>query len=188
MIRKADKTVTQPFILYVTGQSASGKTTLYGKLKRKYAHHAEIAVHDLDEVGVPRYGRSHWRLYRVDELLANAAARFAEGKSTIICGITMPHEVINSESYRTTLNVHYLMLRMTQAAFASRIRDRLEKSGELKDLASWKRANNHLANNLYQPVVNQKSGIVLDTSKRTGPEVYGEALRIIEGIIERVEK
>ena len=77
---------------------------------------------------------------------------------------------------------------MTQAAFASRIRDRLEKSGELKDLASWKRANNHLAKNLYKQVVNQKSGIVLDTSKRTGPEVYGEALRIIEGIIERVEK
>lgn len=182
MSSKTDGTVTGPFILYVTGQSASGKTTVYQKLKRKFKNDPNISVHDIDEVGVPRDGRGHWRLYRVDELLAFASSRYSKGKSTIICGITMPHEVIGSESYRTTLNVHYLMLKMTQTAFASRIRDRLEKWGELKDLASWKRANNHLAKTLYKQVVNQKNGIVLDTSKRTGTEVYREALSIIEGL------
>jgi len=172
----------QPFILYVTGQSTSGKTTLYKSLKRRYQRDASVAVHDIDENGVPKVGRGHWRLYRVDELLALARGRFELGKSTIICGITLPHEVIGSECYEPRLNIHYLMLKLTQKEFDLRIRERLAKAKESNRLGQWKRANNQIAKVIFNQVVNQSNHLVLNSAKYSEREIFDYALEYISEV------
>ena len=65
-------TQRKPFILVIVGDSASGKTTLLGNLRRIKSIKSWVGIRDMDENGCPTAGREHWRKYRVEELLAES--------------------------------------------------------------------------------------------------------------------
>src|SRR5579883_1367251 len=94
----------KPFILFITGVSAAGKTTVFERLKKDTSL-ANIAVHDIDENGIPLVGLTPWRAFRVEELFYNATQNFKDGQSTIICGVSFPHEVIESRYFKQKYNV-----------------------------------------------------------------------------------
>ena len=172
----------EPFILFIVGQSASGKTTVYRKLKRKFARTPMVVLHDIDESGVPDVGRSHWRLFRVDELLNDAKKRYEKGLSTIVCGLILPHEVISSECYETSLKIRFLMFRISQRQFTVRMRSRLERLNEIEQLKVLQSGNKRLAEVMENQMFNFAFGEIIDTSKLTPTEQYQKAVNYIDAI------
>ncbi len=117
----------RPFIVFVTGVSAAGKTTMFELLKRDPAFKG-VVVRDIDENGVPPVGLSHWRLYRIEELLYQAIQAQKNDISTIICGVCFPGEIIESKYYRMRANIQFVLLRVTFAVFQKRIKARVAES------------------------------------------------------------
>ena len=109
-----------PFILFITGISGSGKSMLFNELKKSKAIGSDIVLHDIDENGVPKAGRKHWRQYRVEELFFEGVENVRKGKSTIICGIAYPFEVIDSDFYSPKVNLHFLFLETSYRNFLER--------------------------------------------------------------------
>jgi len=97
-------TIGKPFVLFVTGVSASGKTTLYESLRGDKAF-GGIIFHDIDENGVPPVGRTPWRKFRVEELLYESVLALGQGQATVVCGIVKPHEVVESRYFKPSDNV-----------------------------------------------------------------------------------
>lgn len=178
-----------PFILFITGTSASGKTTLYESL-RTDPDLSTLEFHDIDEDGVPPVGRIEWRKYRVTQLLYDATKRLKQhSKSTVICGISFPHEIIESPYYSPSYNVHYVLVEPSEA----QIRDRLiERSEAQKDYDNWdevfspEKIEKTIADNidmrkiLNNSIVNQRSGHKITTENLSKTDMHDQAKSIIE--------
>lgn len=95
------------FILFITGISGSGKTYLYENLK-KNTKFDNITFHDIDENGVPEVGRTHWRPFRIEEMLNTALKDYKKEKSSVLCGISKPDEVLDFKYVKPTHNIHFL--------------------------------------------------------------------------------
>jgi hypothetical protein len=111
-------------IFFVTGRSCAGKSALWALLKR-VANPKQVVLHDIDEEGVPLDGRRHWRPFRVELLFAEAQRRARSGISTVIFGISLPHEVIDCDCFTTEISVHFILLEVSQKDFDSRMKSRL---------------------------------------------------------------
>lgn len=179
-----------PFILFITGISVSGKTTLYESLK-KDERLSGVRFHDIDEQGVPAVGRVPWRIFRVEELLFEAVERMRKGDSTIVCGITKPHEVIESRYYDPKNNIHFLMVDISLKAFEQRIRKRIqkqEKKGEFDEVFNPDAyqelflATKRLRKILINSTLNQKNGHLLVVENLDKKEMHDKALAIIRKI------
>jgi broad-specificity NMP kinase len=180
----------KPFILFVTGVSAAGKTTVYEGLKEDRAL-KNIEVRDLDENGVPLVGLTPWRAFRVEELFYQAVNSYKKGKSTIICGVTFPGEVIESKYYQQKYNVHFLLLTLNYETFKTRIDERIldaEKTGEVNE--SLKKGNyrdllshtKRLINKFENIVANLRNGYVIDTSNMRKEELLDNTKKIVKQI------
>jgi hypothetical protein len=115
-----------PFIFFITGASGSGKTTLYESL-REDPDFSGVDFHDIDEDGVPPVGRGPWGLYRVEQLLYDATKAFDAGRSTVICGLTRPSQVIESVYFGRRYRVSFLLVRVKDEFIQERLKDRSEK-------------------------------------------------------------
>lgn len=82
-------------VFFITGTSGSGKTTLTHYLKSKLPKDL-FEVYDFDENGVPANPDKTWRQETTDSWLIKAQENSAEHKSTVICGVTVPSEVLSS--------------------------------------------------------------------------------------------
>jgi hypothetical protein len=178
---------TGPYILFITGVSTSGKTTIYESLKSD-EELADFEFHDIDESGVPPVGRTPWRAFRVEELFYQATQKLREGKSSIICGITKPHEVIESKHYKPELNIHFLLVDITSDTAVERIsrliedQSRTENNDEVFDKDSSDEiivATKSLARILIHSTQNQKNGYILDAGQLRREEMISSAKDII---------
>lgn len=172
----------KPFILFITGISASGKTTLYEELKKIKELEKTVRFHDIDENGVPPYGRTHWRPFRVEELLSEAIKNFSQGLSTVIVGITQPEEVFSSKQYTQELNVNFLLVEVEFEEFRNRIENRLKKSNDKSleaDLQSVVVANQDLAKKLHNNVNALKNGYTINSSKLSIDEMTKKVLELV---------
>ena len=112
-------------IIFITGVSTAGKTTLYRAL-RDDEEMSGIEFHDIDEDGIPEAGSSPWRKFRIELLLWEAAERFREHDlPTVICGATIPHEAIESGSYPLDIPVHFVLINISIAAMRTRLTERI---------------------------------------------------------------
>jgi len=170
-------------IFFVTGASGSGKTAVCDYFKKNGVSipGAEFEIHDIDENGVPEFGRGHWRRYRVSELLGNATRALAE-RSTIICGVISPHEVIDSELFHPGIRVYFILLDTSSQAISRRIAKRAAKGdskGKLKKLID---ANIKFSRTLGKQVLMQKNGFVVNTRNKSVKQVSEEILSIIKAV------
>lgn len=175
----------QPQIIFITGTSASGKTTLYESF-REDPDFENIEFHDIDEGGTPPIGRESWREYRVADLLFGAMERLKEGRSTIICGITKPHEVFELEHFDPGLWVSFILLEISDDQISERINARIEKeisAGRWNEsIASASRMidrNFELKKILHNSVSVLRRGYIIDASELTKSALHDQAKQII---------
>lgn len=151
-------------IIFITGVSTAGKTTAFEAL-RKDPDLVDVEFHDIDEDGIPAAGTGHWRIFRVELLLHEAAIRARQGKSTVICGVTKPHEVIESGSMPDDVPVHFILIDVSTANMRKRLQDRI--GGRYSpDHVEWAiQYNRSLRDLLRRSVQAQRTGIILDPGR-----------------------
>lgn len=183
-------TAHKPFVLFVTGVSASGKTTLYESLRADKTL-GQLTFHDIDENGVPPVGRSSWRKFRVEELLCESVLALGQGQSTVVCGIVKPHEVVESRYFKPGYNVHFLLVNVPYALAETRIKGRVAaqpKAGAFDAdfnpdaLQELLLATKELQRELKNTISQQKNGHTLNASNFSKQEMHDETARIIQGI------
>ncbi len=177
---KKKKNKSRPFILFITGISGSGKTTVFEKFSKDLSLKASsIEFREIDEKKVPPVGRSHWRQYRVEELLYQAIKNLKKGKSTVICGITLPQEIINSRLYKPSFNIHFLLLDIPISLFSKRVKERIKKTKEEKNWEELKYSTKKLSTRLKNQVVSYKNGLVLDVGKKNVDEIFKDVFSLM---------
>lgn len=179
--------MNQPFILFITGSSASGKSSLYESLRGDTDFNG-IEFHDIDENGVPVVGRGPWRKFRVEQLLYEAAERQKAGVSSIICGITLPHEVIESRYYRPHYNVYFLVVEASTKQIRERLTARIDDnvSKDIYDESFNKTTrreivveNLKLRKLLRNSIDSLRHGYRIDASKLSKQELHDKTKQII---------
>lgn len=151
-------------VIFITGVSTAGKTTAFETL-RKDPDLADVEFHDIDEDGLPIAGVGHWRVFRIELLLHEAVLRAQQGKATVICGVTKPHEVIESSSMPDDVPVHFILVDVSTANMRKRLQARI---GGLyaPDHVEWAiQFNRSLRDLLRRSVRAQRTGIILDPGR-----------------------
>jgi len=169
----------KPFILFITGISCSGKSSLYKSLKRSKRIPKSIIIHDIDENGVPEVGRDPWRSFRVEELFHKAIQNAKKRISTIICGISLPHEVIDSPQYQTSYNIDFLLLDISHKEHTERSKARHKRYGGY-NLKKSIRDNKQLSRRLKSQIINQKNHFIINTEKYTKRKTLNKIINIIK--------
>jgi hypothetical protein len=179
-----------PFILFITGASASGKSTLYNSLRADEGL-AHLRFHDIDEDGVPRAGGGPWRQFRVEELFYEATEALKEGYSTVICGITKPHEVIESLNFNPDDRVHFLVIEIPFATLEERLRARIMSQIEVAGFDEYLKpgaieallvGNRSLQRVLRNSVSQQRRGHFLEVGGQTPGEAHVTLVALIHQI------
>ena len=124
----------KPAVFFITGTSGSGKTTLVDYLKRELSF---AEVHDFDEGGVPEGADENWRKQRTNNWLKKAKKYQQKGKSTVICGVSVPKEIKNSPAYDRSLDVHYGYIHIDESEIRRRLRARGWKEKQIDDNVNW---------------------------------------------------
>jgi len=180
-----------PYILFITGCSGSGKTTLYDGLRINQKIAKTISFHDIDEEGVPPVGRGPWREFRVEQLLFNAVNNATHGTSTIICGITFPHEVMESLYFPPNIPVYFITLRTSKEKIRERL---LARAQQNQDTSTFDESFNHenIETTVFENLRNQeilagavsalKNGLVIDTKDLGMEDVSATVANFIYGL------
>lgn len=118
-------------LLFVTGVSCAGKTTLGRELKRYPDDVGPVWDIDEDALGRPRTAHLDWLRWRACELLVSATeqARPDDGHLVVITGIVWPFRVIESPAWAAAaknpdLAVEWLMLDPSWKTLRRRLDDR----------------------------------------------------------------
>jgi broad-specificity NMP kinase len=167
-------------IFFVIGASGSGKTAICNFLQ-KYSISVpgvDFEIHDIDEGGVPEFGRGYWKRYRTDELLGNAR-RIVKKKSSVLCGVITPHEVIDSDLFRRNVKMCFILLDASSHAISMRIRARATKRDGEARLKKLVESNIKFARKLKDQVLMQRNGFIVDTRNKSIKQVAGEVSAII---------
>lgn len=176
-----------PYILFITGVSAAGKTTVYEALEGDKILN-NVHLRDIDEDGVPKVGKGLWRQFRVEELLYEAHEAAKDGSSTVICGIAKPSEVIESKYYTPDSNVHFILLDIPYDLFEARIQGRIDairqkgEHDEVFDPSNFRElcvATESLMRVLKNSVISVKNGYVLDGQALSPETMIHEVKKII---------
>ena len=174
-------------MVFITGCSASGKTTLFEDLKQD-PELSNYIFHDIDESGVPPVGRDPWREYRVEQLLFDATALAKEGKGTVVCGITFVHEVLESVYLDPAVPVHFIALGAPERSVRSRILERVRQNEASKTFdESFNNDNAEIS--IFENIRNQKiiinsvsalkNGHLIETDKHDAQSMTAIAKDII---------
>jgi len=142
-------------IIFVTGVSTSGKTTLHDTLK--------LPKMDVDDDGTPQAGALAWLAWRCEELLAEAHEVVSDhGKSAVVVtGIIWPHKVIEStymQELPDDIEVEFVLLQVAKKDLRNRLKTRL---GGTKPVGPFVDYNWGLQKRLYQQVAYQRNGFIL---------------------------
>lgn len=175
----------QPFTLVVVGDSASGKTTLLGNLRRSKDLRSWVSIHDMDENGCPEDGREYWRKYRVEELLAVSVSENKKGRGAIMGGWIWPHEVISSPHFSLDLNLHFLFLKNTEREYRRRLMQRVGTRMTKQEYDNWVANFSAQQQRLENQVRFTARHSVVETWKHSRGEVAKEALRLIDSLSSR---
>lgn len=143
-------------IFFITGTSGSGKTTLVNYLKSTLPQ-ALFEVYDFDENGVPPNADKVWRQETTDYWLMRAQANNEHNKSTIVCGVTVPSEVLSS-SKKPTMPIYFGFIKVDDVTIKQRLKIRGWDDQLIQDNINWshylesevkKQSNHCIVDNLY---------------------------------------
>ncbi|OHB14908.1 MAG: hypothetical protein A2605_02275 [Candidatus Zambryskibacteria bacterium RIFOXYD1_FULL_39_35] len=104
-------------IIFITGSSGVGKSTLLKKLKSSLSAE-KYAMYDFDELGVPLDADNGWRIDTTKIWLAKAEENIKNGITTIIAGLTYPKEVMNLTNNK---NIKFFILKVSENELRKRL-------------------------------------------------------------------
>lgn len=152
-------------IFFITGTSSSGKTTLTHYLKSKLSNDL-FAVYDFDENGVPPNPDKIWRQETTDYWLTKAQENSAKRKSTIICGVTDPLEILNSLK-KPDLPVSFGFIKISDEIIKQRLKARGWSDQLIQDNINW-------AHYLEEKVQKNNNHIIVNSSLYNCSEEVGD--------------
>ena len=142
-------------VFFITGTSGSGKSTLVKLLKKELPL---VEVHDFDEGGVPEGADEKWRRKRTEKWVKKARIYRQTGKSTVICGVSVPAEVRGSSAYDRSLNVNFGFIHVNEGEIRRRLASRGWGRLRIQDNINW-------AKHLEKCVKAEKNHIILSGEK-----------------------
>lgn len=158
-------------IFFITGTSGSGKSTLMENLKLKLSP-LHFAVYDFDEIGVPANADQEWRQNTTDYWLQKSYEHSLEGKSTVICGVVVPSEVLNSD-YKLAMNIYFGFIKVDDNIITQRLLERGWNQQLIDDNLNW-------ACYLEKEVMQHHNSFLLDTNVLSSKEIVEVAVKCIE--------
>ena len=178
----------KPFIIVVTGVATSGKSTLLAQLRLDGTIRG-VKFLDMDRAKLPQENREIWRLARLEKLFRRAVDNNQNSQSSIIFGIGLPSEIINSSAYSTDLSVGYILLTLPIKDYENRMKRRIIKqlgTGAFRRhyVKQWNSENlaytRELSRQLKKEVGHQANKLIIDTSKLDPIEVSQLAAEYIK--------
>lgn len=142
-------------IFFITGTSGSGKSTLIHFLKDKLSE-KKFSIHDFDENGVPSNADREWRIKTTEYWITRAEHNATQKKSTIICGVTLPSEVMYV-AQKTELSICFGFIKISDNIIKQRLQERKWSEQLIQDNINW-------AHYLETEVVVQKNHLFVDGS------------------------
>ena len=124
----------KPAVFFITGTSGSGKSTLVDILQEKLPL---VEVHDFDEGGVPENPNDQWRKERTSEWVVKAETYLSKGITTIICGVSVPHEVKSCPAYSGLFPIYYGFIRITEEEIRRRLQARGWEGKLIEENIQW---------------------------------------------------
>jgi len=142
-------------IFFITGTSGSGKTTLMHQLKSLLSPN-NFAIYDFDENGVPTYVDQIWRIDTTTFWLNKAIENSKKQKTTIICGVSVPDEVLQIiHDHNLPILPYFGLIKIDNLT----IKKRLEERGWSEKVIS---DNIHWAHYLETNVKQQKNNLIVE--------------------------
>lgn len=126
----------RPALFFVTGVSGVGKSTLVRLLQKKLPF---ADVHDIDEDGVPKNAGEQWRKRKSILWLRRARTFQRQKKATVVCGITVPSEIVQSRAYAPFLRIRYGLIHLPERLIRQRLRKRGWGERMAKGNIAWAR-------------------------------------------------
>lgn len=126
-------------LFLVFGSSAAGKTVALDALRERMP---ELAIHDFDEIGVPRDADTAWR-QRANELWVRRALDYqTQGADLLLAGQTPLGEVLATPSAPLLEAISACLLDCSEEVRLARLRARGPKwlarvPGDLRDHLNW---------------------------------------------------
>ncbi len=148
-------------IFFITGTSGSGKSTLKKYLQPELQHESYV-IYDFDENGVPENADASWRQITTDNWLSQAYKNNLQQKSTIICGVSVPSEVLNSKN-KPNIPIYFGFLKISDDIITSRLKARGWNDQLIQD-------NIHWAHYLEIEVSKCQQSLVLNNSESISPQ------------------
>lgn len=162
-----------PRVFFITGASGSGKSTL-AKLLRQKLSSRFFEIYDFDEVGVSSYPDNAWRQKTTAYWIEKASKNVQKGLSTIICGMTVPAEVLKV-SHKSRVSLDFGFMKMSDDLIRRRLRACSWSEQKIKDNIDW-------AHHLEDDVKKQKSHKIIECSRSTSEQI---ADQVVEWILSK---
>ncbi len=153
---------SSPHIFFITGTSGSGKSTLTTLLQKTLSTNF-FSVHDFDEVGVPENADALWRQKTTNFWITKAIENAKQNRSTVICGVVVPTEILNSPS-KQNIPISFGFIHIDENIIRSRLQARGWNEQLIHNNITW-------AQHLEKDVLNQQHHIIIDASTQTPEEV-----------------
>lgn len=148
-------------IFFITGTSGSGKTTLTQYLKTKLSK-THFEVYDFDENGVPTDADVAWRQRTTDYWLKKSQENSKQNKSTIICGVSVPSEILASAE-KVNQQICFGFIKITDEIIQRRLQARGWNDQLIRNNINW-------AHYLEKQVQQQVCYLIVDNSFNITPE------------------
>lgn len=142
-------------IFFITGTSGSGKSTLVEHLRLLLPPDV-FEIYDFDQKGAPSNADEIWRQHVTDEWLEQAQENNIQHKSTVICGVTVPAEVLASAS-KPNLPMYFCCIIISDKVLQERLEKRNWSEKLIQDTSSWGRY-------LEQEVRQQDRSLIVNSS------------------------
>jgi hypothetical protein len=154
-----------PSIFFITGTSGAGKSTLVDLLEQLLAKN-QFAVHDFDAFGVPDDATPAWRQETSEHWLKIANAYASAGKSTVICGVCVPAEILAAAG-NVTAPIFFGFLDVPEKIIRERLQSRNWGPELIDDNTSW-------AHHLKAGVTEQPNHLIIQCTESTSPQKIAE--------------
>lgn len=157
-----------PCIFFITGTSGAGKSTLV-ELLEQILPKSHFAVHDFDAFGVPSHAGTAWRQETTEHWLKIANTYAAAGKSTIICGVCVPSEIL-AAAIKPTAPIYFGLLDVPEKIIRQRLQDRCWNEELIADNITW-------AVHLKADTLKQEDPCVIACTESTNSHKVGELIK-----------
>ncbi|MCC2630642.1 MAG: hypothetical protein K0S38_451 [Candidatus Paceibacter sp.] len=110
-------------IFFISGTSGTGKTTLM-KIFQKKLPANNFVVYDFEENGMPVHPDTQWRKVTSEYWLDHAYRNAEQKINTIICGMTVPSEVMKAYNYNQTAKIYFGLVTASPEVIKNRLSER----------------------------------------------------------------